>query len=132
MINQNVEIWKWMWESIKILKFERKRADLSNVEIYCKGGYQTKFWNLGVKGELKMLEFKWKVRNQSKCWNLGVKGRLIKFECQMSSRSKCWNLSDKGIQIDQNAEMWVKGGINGNIQIWRKSRELIKMLKIEY
>ena len=24
MINQNVEIWVWMWESIKILKFERK------------------------------------------------------------------------------------------------------------
>ena len=183
-----------MWESIKILKFERKRADLSNVEIYCKGGYQTKFWNLGVKGG-KMLEFKWKVRNQSKCWNLGVKGRLIKlfkFECQMSNRSKCWNLSEKpeidqmlifycksgnrstnlelerleikelirmgqrwklikmlkfeckmslqskcwnlsekGIQIDQNAEIWVKGGINEKFGIWRQSRELIKMLKIE-
>ena len=59
MINQNVEIWVWMWESIKILKFERKRADLLNVEIYCKGGYQTKFWNLGVKGE--------------KCWNSSEK-----------------------------------------------------------
>ena len=135
-INQNAENWVLIDKSIKmlkfewkgnnqskcwnlsvnvgidqILKFERKRADLSNVEIYCKGGHQTTFWN-GCKGELKVLEFKWKVRNQSKCWNLGVKGRLIKlfkFECQMSNWSKCWNLSEKP-EIDQMLIFYCKSG----------------------
>ena len=129
MINQNVEIWNWLWESNKILKFERKRADLSNVEIYCKGGYQTKFWNLGVKGELKMLEFKWKIRKSIKMLKFGCKGEI----------DQIWMPNVKSIKMlkfERKTGDWcwyftAKVEINQNIGIWLKNKELIRILKFK-
>ena len=119
-IDQIVQIWMPNVKSIKMLKFERKAGDWSNVDILLQ---------------------KWKSINKFGIWleikeliRMGQRWKLIKmlkFECKMSLRSKCWNLSEKGIQIDQNAEIWVKGGNQWKFEIWRQSRELIKMLKIE-
>ena len=49
IINQNVEIWVQMWESIKMLKFERERGDWSNVDILLRK------WK-----SIKMFKFDWK------------------------------------------------------------------------
>ena len=55
---------------------------------------------------IKMLKFEWKCGNWSKCWNLKEKGRSI----------KCWYFI-------------AKVGINQNVGIWLKNKELIRILK---
>ena len=74
-------IWRWMWESIKMLKFE------------CKMSSQSKCWNLSEKGRLIIMsKFEWK----------GESMKTLKFE----DRGGCY-LNANG-QIDQNVETWVK------------------------
>ena len=79
-IDQNVEIWLQNVKSIKILKFEynkagsikmlkfqRKRGDWSNVDIL-----------LPKWESIKMFEFDWKIRNWSEYWNWGQNWKSIK------------------------------------------------------
>ena len=53
------------WELIKMLKFERKRVDWSNVDILLQK------WK-----SIKLLEFDWKIRNWSEYWNLRTTLRI--------------------------------------------------------
>ena len=98
--------------SIKMLKFERKRGDWSNVDIllqiigiWLKNKELIRILKLRTKLDLKqyveiwelitksfeMLYFEWKVGNQSKSWHLSAIRceliKMLKFECKMSSRS---------------------------------------------
>ena len=114
IVNQNVEIWVQMWESIKMMKFERKKGRLIE------------------KGRDQMFIFYCKSGNRSKCWNLKKQGIDQKFEDKIGNWSKCWNLSANH-QIDQNVDIWVKsgesikklkfgckGGIHQNVEIkWK-------------
>ena len=150
-IDQNVGIWlenkelirilKFEYNkagSIKMLKFEWKRGDWSNVDILLPK------WEL-----IKMLEFNWKIRKWSERWNLRTtlridqnviiwvqnvksikmlkfewKGKIdqyvkfewkgginktLKFEDKLGNQSKCGNLSANH-QIVQNVVFWVKSG----------------------
>ena len=164
----NVDILLQKWKLIKILEFDWK---LSNLSEWDNVGNWSKCWNLSAKCHFdQMLKFerkagdwsnvdillqKWKSINKFGIWleikeliRMGQRWKLIKmlkFECKMSLRSICWNLSEKGIQIDQNAEIWVKGGnqwkiwnlktksgINQNAENWVLIDKSIKMLKFEW
>ena len=148
-INQNAEIWvlhvifdsirmlkfKWKGNSQskcwnlsanvgiyqKLLKFEWKRGDWSNVDIL-----QQK-WKA-----IKMLQFDWKIRNWSEYWNLRtVSGIDQNVEiCKMSSQSKCWNLSEKG-RLIKMSKFERKGNDQSKCCIWVWMWDLIKILKFE-
>ena len=62
-IDQNVEIWVQNVKSIKMLKFERKRGDWSNVDILLQ---IIGIW-LKNKELIRILKFEDNVKNQSKC-----------------------------------------------------------------
>ena len=94
-----------MWESIKMLKFERKKGDWSkkgeikclyfiakvgidqnvgiwknkelirNLRIKLGIDQNVEIWVLIIKS-IKMLIYEWKVRNQPNSWNLDVKGGI--------------------------------------------------------
>ena len=117
-INENIEIWRQSWESIKILKYEWKGKLIvnQNAEIWVQMCESIKNCsNLSKKGEIdQMLIFYCKSGNQSKCCSLIEQInkeliRILKFEDSVGNQSKCWNLSAK-CQVDQNVEIWVKRG----------------------
>ena len=57
---------------------------------------------------------------------------MLKFECKCGNRWKCLKLREKG-EIDQMLIFFIaKVGINQNVGIWLKNKELIRILKFEY
>ena len=74
-INQNVEIWVLIVNSIKMLIFEWKKV-----------GNESKSWRFSAISweSIKMLEFDWKIRNRSGYWNWEQNWesiKMLKFEC---------------------------------------------------
>ena len=138
-INQNVEIWvlitksfkmlyfEWKvgnqskswhlsairWELIKMLKFEPKRGNRSNVDILLQK------WT-----SIKLLEFDWKIRNWSEYWNLRTTLRIDQnVEIWVQNVNSIWG---KQQSITMLKFEWV--GIDGNVLNWGKKGDWSNLL----
>ena len=130
-IVQNVVFWVKSGESIKKLTFECNKVGTDqNVKIWAKKGKSIKCWYSIAKVDIYQIIGIW-LKNKELI-------RILKFEDNIKNRSKCWNLSAKcqfdlrETIINQNVEIWVKGGDWSNVDILLPKWELIKMLEFNW